>query len=142
MLRRVFIIASKSPLSINSLIPSSCAKVIALAAVMASTMTGENGKGAYSDSEAMAFPWQSWTTTPRIALPNFEKTAPSKFNLIQFVEGGRHWTRCWGRVIAAWLMSDCWLCWKVTRACEACWRTWALGKTFVLTLSNIWTNIH
>ena len=56
MLRRVFIIASKSPLSINSLIPSSYAKVIALAAVMASIMTGENGKRAYSDSEAMAFP--------------------------------------------------------------------------------------
>ena len=56
VLWRVFITASESPSSINSLMPSSCANVIALAAAMASTMTGENGNGACSDSEAMAFP--------------------------------------------------------------------------------------
>ena len=52
----MFITASESPSSINSFIPSSCAKVIALAAAMASTMTGENGSEACSDREAMAFP--------------------------------------------------------------------------------------
>ena len=56
MLWRVVITTSESPLSTNSLIPSSCAKVITLAAAMASTMTGENGNGACFDSEAMAFP--------------------------------------------------------------------------------------
>ena len=56
MLRRVLITASESPSIINSLIPSSYAKVNALVAAMASTITGENGKGACSDREAMAFP--------------------------------------------------------------------------------------
>ena len=56
VLRRVFITTSESPLGINSVIPSSCAKVIALAATMASTMTGENSNGACSDSEVMALP--------------------------------------------------------------------------------------
>ena len=56
MLWRVFITTSESPLGINSVIPSSCAKVIAHAAAMASTMTGENGNGACFDSEVMAFP--------------------------------------------------------------------------------------
>ena len=56
MLRRVLITASESPSNIISVIPSSCAKVIALVAAMASTMIGENGKGACLNSEAMAFP--------------------------------------------------------------------------------------
>ena len=62
------------PSSINSIIPTSYAKVIALAIAMASTMTSENGNKACFVSEAMALPWQSWTTTPRPALPNFGKT--------------------------------------------------------------------
>ena len=100
LLRGEFITTSESPSSINSAIPNSCAKVIALAAAMASTMFGENGRGACSDSEAIAFPWQSWTTTPRPALPNSGKTAPSKFSLKQFRGGGLHWARGWGRVTA------------------------------------------
>ena len=56
VLRRVFITTSESPLGINSVISSSCAKVIAHAAAMASTMTGENGNGACFDSEVMALP--------------------------------------------------------------------------------------
>ena len=56
LLRRELITTSESPLSINSTIPSSCAKAIALAAAMASTMSNENGRGAHSDSEAIAFP--------------------------------------------------------------------------------------
>ena len=56
LLRREFITTSKSPSSINSAIPSSCAKVIALVAAMASTMSEENGKGACFDHEAIVFP--------------------------------------------------------------------------------------
>ena len=39
---------------------------------------------------------------------------------------------------------DCWLGWKVARACEACWRTCALGKTFELTRSwfRRWEIVH
>ena len=98
-------------------------------------MTGENGNEACSNSEVMALPWQSWTTTPRPALPNSRKMAPLKFSLRQFAGGGCHWTWCWGRVITVWLMRECWLYWKVSRACKACWRICALGKTLVLTRS-------
>ena len=56
LLRGEFITTSESPSSINSAMPNSCAKVIALAAAMASTMFGENGRGACSDNEAIAFP--------------------------------------------------------------------------------------
>ena len=47
--QRVFITTSESPSSINSVIPSSYAKVIALAAAMASTITSANGNGACSE---------------------------------------------------------------------------------------------
>ena len=56
LLRRELITASKSPSSINSAIPNSCAKAIALATAMASTMFNEDGRGAHSNSEAIAFP--------------------------------------------------------------------------------------
>ena len=56
LLRREFITTSESPSSINSAVPSSCAKVIALAAAMASTMSDENGREACSKNEAIAFP--------------------------------------------------------------------------------------
>ena len=32
-----------------------------------------------------------------------------------------------------------WLCWKVVIVWDACWRTWALGKSFVLT--RIWFHL-
>ena len=56
LLRRELITTSESPSSINSAIPSSCAKAITLAAAMASTMSDENGRGTCSDNEAIAFP--------------------------------------------------------------------------------------
>ena len=56
LLHRELITASESPSRINSVIPNSCAKAIALATAMASTMFNENGRRAHSDSEAIAFP--------------------------------------------------------------------------------------
>ena len=47
---------SESPSRTNSVIPSSCAKINALAAAMASTISDENGRGACSDSEAIVLP--------------------------------------------------------------------------------------
>ena len=135
LLRRELITASESPSSINFAIPNSCAKAIALATAMASTMFNEDGRGAHSDSEAIAFPWLSWTTTPRPTLPNSRKTTPSKFSLRQFEGGGLQWAQGWGREAANGWLRDCWLCWKVAKDWVACWMTYSLGKAFKLTRS-------
>ena len=70
LLRRELITTSESPSRTKSAIPSSWAKTNALAAAMASMISDENGKGTCSDSEAITFPWLSWTATPSPALPN------------------------------------------------------------------------
>ena len=77
----------------------------------------------------MEFPWLSRTTTPKPTLPNSRKVVPSKFSLRQFFGRGRHWTLCWEHVAAAWFVRVRWDCWKVARACEACWKICVLGRT-------------
>ena len=80
----------ESPSSTKEVKPSPCAKEIALAAAIASTISGENGRLAYSDKEANACPLLSRMTTPKPVLPISLNCAPSKFTFISPSAGGDH----------------------------------------------------
>ena len=59
----------ESPSSIKEVKSSPYAKEIALAAAIASIISGKNGRLACSDREASACPLLSQITTPKLALP-------------------------------------------------------------------------
>ena len=81
----------ESPLRINELRPNFCGKDIALNATIASTMSGEKGRGACSESEAIALPRQSRITTPKPDIPKSGNVASSKLILSEPLGGGDHW---------------------------------------------------
>jgi len=87
---RAFIIFAESPSSMKEVKPSPYAKEIALAATIALTISGENGRLACTDREASACPLLSQIMTPKPALPISLNWAPSKLTLISPSAGGDH----------------------------------------------------
>ena len=74
----------------NEVKQSHCAKEIALAAAIASTISGENERLACLDREASAYPLLSRIMTPKLALPISLNRLLSKLTLISASVNGDH----------------------------------------------------
>ena len=86
----MFITLAESPSKMNEVKPRSCAKDNALAAAITSAISGEKGRLACLDKEAIACPLLSRTITPRPAFPISLNKALLKFTLTLPIGGGDH----------------------------------------------------